>query len=148
MNALFSAHFVHGVSRIQQQAYRTVGTIRGVTRVTRRAQFPWRRITAAAGGGHEKSQQRHKYFLQYSTFAPERPQVRTWGRQTCFCPGRHLTSLRPWEQHPLLFTTNCTNRAFFFWRLHLTWPSHPGHSTTLLTCLALQMYKFNQWIWS
>jgi len=34
--------------------------------------------------GAEKSQQCRKYFLQYNTFAPERPQVRTWGRQTCF----------------------------------------------------------------
>jgi len=30
-------------------------------------------------GGAEKSQQCHKYFLQHSTFASERPQVRTWG---------------------------------------------------------------------
>jgi len=37
-------------------------------------------------GGAEKSQQCHKYFLQYSTFASERPLVRTWGRQTCFLP--------------------------------------------------------------
>ena len=37
-------------------------------------------------GGAKKSQQRHKHFLQYSTFASERPQVRTWGRQTCFLP--------------------------------------------------------------
>jgi len=26
------------------------------------------------------------YFLQYSTFASERPQVLTWGRQTCILP--------------------------------------------------------------
>jgi len=31
-------------------------------------------------GGVEKSQQCHRYFLQYSTFASERPQARTWGR--------------------------------------------------------------------
>ena len=36
--------------------------------------------------GVEKSQQCHKYFLQYSTFASERPQVRTWERQNCFLP--------------------------------------------------------------
>ena len=43
-----------------------------------------RQITA---GGAEKSQQCHKYFLPYSSFASERPQVRTWGgRQTCFLP--------------------------------------------------------------
>jgi len=47
-------------------------------------------------GGAEKSQQCHKYFLQYSTFASERLQVRTWGFQTRFLHGRHLTSLRPW----------------------------------------------------
>jgi len=45
--------------------------------------------------GAEKSQQCHKYFPQYSTFASERPQVRTLGRQTCFLPRGHLTSLRP-----------------------------------------------------
>ena len=45
--------------------------------------------------GAEKSQQRHKYFLQYSTIAPERPQVRTWGTKLASCPGRHLTSIRP-----------------------------------------------------
>jgi len=32
--------------------------------------------------GAERNQQCHKYFLQYSAFASERPQVRTWGRQT------------------------------------------------------------------
>jgi len=37
-------------------------------------------------GGAEKSQQCRKYFLQYITFSPERPQVRTWGRQTWFLP--------------------------------------------------------------
>jgi len=37
-------------------------------------------------GGAEKSQRCHKHFLQYSKFASERPQVRKWGRQTCFLP--------------------------------------------------------------
>jgi len=46
--------------------------------------------------GAEKSQQCHKHFLQYSKFAFERPQTQIWGRQTC--PGRHLTSLRPWVE--------------------------------------------------
>jgi len=36
--------------------------------------------------GGQKSQQCHKYFFQNSTFASERPQVRTWVRQTCFLP--------------------------------------------------------------
>jgi len=39
-----------------------------------------------SAGGAEKSQQFRKYFLQYSTFRSERPQVRTWWRQTCFLP--------------------------------------------------------------
>jgi len=62
------------------------------------AQFPGRRVTMGAPnhcsgrrmavGGivprpeilAEKSQYYHKYFLQYTTFASERPQFRTWGR--------------------------------------------------------------------
>jgi len=36
--------------------------------------------------GAEKSQKCHKCFLQYSTFASERPQLRRWGHQTCFLP--------------------------------------------------------------
>jgi len=39
-----------------------------------------------------------KHFLQYSTFASERTLVRTWGRQTCFLPGRHLPSVCPWAR--------------------------------------------------
>ena len=35
-------------------------------------------------------------------------------------------------QHPLLFTTNSTDRTSFLWRFHTTRPSHPGHSTILL----------------
>jgi len=35
-------------------------------------------------GSAKKSQQCHKHFLQYSTFASERPHAQTWGRQTCF----------------------------------------------------------------
>ena len=37
-----------------------------------------------SAGGAEKSQQCHMYFLQHSKFPSERPQARTWGRQTCF----------------------------------------------------------------
>jgi len=57
--------------------------------VTRGAQFPGRRITVRGAEwlrGTEKSRQYHKQFLQYSTSASERPQVYTWGRQTCFLP--------------------------------------------------------------
>jgi len=58
--------------------------------------------------GAEKFQQCHKYFLQYSTFASKRPQVRTWERQTCFlfrAPSNLVTPLlqtyyhsRAWEE--------------------------------------------------
>jgi len=40
--------------------------------------------------GAKKSQQCHKYFLQYSTFASEKSQVRTWGGKLASGPGRHL----------------------------------------------------------
>ena len=36
------------------------------------------------------------------------------------------------QQHPLLFTTNYTDRTFFVWKLNSVRPSHPGHSTILL----------------
>jgi len=36
------------------------------------------------------------------------------------------------QQHPLLFSTNHTDRTFFVWRLNSAWPSHPGYSTTFL----------------
>jgi len=74
--------------------------IRGVTRGGNGAQFPGRRMTARVA---KKSQQCRKYFLQYSTFASERPQVRTWERQTCFlprAPSNLVTLLRliAWER--------------------------------------------------
>jgi len=42
----------------------------------------------------------HKYFLQYSTFASEKLQVRTWGRQTRFltwAPSHLVTPLQPYS---------------------------------------------------
>ena len=36
------------------------------------------------------------------------------------------------QQHPLLFTTNHTDRTFFMCRLNSARPPHPGHSTILL----------------
>jgi len=47
----------------------------------------------------------------------------------------HIINATPPErlqQHPLLFTTNHTDRTFFGWRLNLAQPPHPGHSTILL----------------
>ena len=61
-----------------------------------------------AGAG--KSQKCHMYISQYSKFAPERFQVRTWGRQTCFLP-----------RVPFNFVTPlCGIRAFLF--CHNVWP--------------------------
>jgi len=56
------------------------------------AQFPGRRITA---GGAEKSQQCHKYFFQYTTFASERAQVRTPGAKLAFCPAGPANLVTP-----------------------------------------------------
>jgi len=41
----------------------------------------------------------------------------------------NVTLLERLQQHPLLFTTNHTDRTFFVWRLNSARPSHPGHST-------------------
>ena len=38
-------------------------------------------------------------FFNTANFLSERPQVRTWGRQSVFFPRRHLTLLRPCYQH-------------------------------------------------
>ena len=69
------------------------------------AQLFARRITMGqqiAAGGAEKSQQCHKYFLQYSKFASERTQFRSWGRQTCFLPrtpSNHIIPLFLMRRH-------------------------------------------------
>jgi len=42
------------------------------------------------------------------------------------------TPLERLQLHPLLFTTNCTDRTFFVRRLNSARPSHPGHSNILL----------------
>ena len=55
--------------------------------------------------GAEKPKQCHKCFLQYSAFAPEGPQVRTRGRQTC--PRCHLTSSRPWPYRTNMLRRPC-----------------------------------------
>ena len=72
---------------------------RGVTRGGKGGTIPQapnhyrgRRMTAE---GAEKSQQYHKYCLQYSTYTSERPQVRTWVRQTCFLPWTPPNLVRP-----------------------------------------------------
>jgi len=60
--------------------YQNSGVVRGVTRGNNCPGVESLREDA------EKSQQCHKYFLQYSRFTSEGHQVRTRGRQTCFLP--------------------------------------------------------------
>jgi len=48
-------------------------------------------------GGTKKSQQRHKHFLQNSTFASERLRFEHGGAKLASCPGSHLSSLRPYQ---------------------------------------------------
>ena len=58
--------------------------------------------------GNEKSQKCRKCFLQYSVFASERSQFRTWGRQTCFLPRApsNLGTPQSKLQNFLLFVSN------------------------------------------
>ena len=44
----------------------------------------------------------------------------------------NVTPTERLQQHPLVFTMNCTDRMFFLRRLYLARSSHPGHSTILL----------------
>jgi len=62
--------------------------------------------------GAEKPQQCRKYFLQYSTFASERPQVRTWGRQTCFLPRAPPNLVTSLLASDAICTVNFTGSAF------------------------------------
>ena len=56
-------------------------------------------------GGTAKSQQCHKYFLQYRTYASKRPQFRIWGCQTCFllrAPSNLITPLHDTHNNKLI----------------------------------------------
>jgi len=68
------------------------GASRGVAKG---AQFPWRRIFMGAPNDCRRQEvpTRSQVLPLMSTFASERPQIRTWGGQTFFLP--RLTSLRP-----------------------------------------------------
>jgi len=60
-------------------------------------------------------------------------------------PVRGDAMLTDWsQQHSPIFTTKSTDRPFFLWRFLLALLSHPGQSTTLLTCLFLQLRALNQ----
>jgi len=66
-------------------------------------------------GVAEKFQQFYKYFLQYSKLPSERPQVRTWGRQTCFLcrsPSNLVTPLLCLLQFKILLTSKITKTNY------------------------------------
>jgi len=89
--------------------------------------------------GTEKSQQCHKYFVQYSKFAAERPQVRTGGWQTFFLPRAPSDLVTP-----LLICTEMHTPSIFGKPLQpfLDWVSRvcyrpdnrAGHGTASLRC--------------
>ena len=64
-------------------------------------------------GGPETSQQCHKYFVQYRSFASERPQAPTWGSQICFLARAQCTLVMP----------VCDDKLF----LNHDAPQHPQH---------------------
>ena len=71
---------------------------RDITRV-KGGTIPGRGITAGAN----KPQQCHKHFFHNSTFASERPQIRTWGRQTCILPHQASSNF-------VTLSAQCTSR--------------------------------------
>jgi len=58
--------------------------------------------------------------LQCSTFAPERPQVRTWGAKLASWPGRHLTSVNLCAHTSALKFAGCSvhNVSQFTWLVY------------------------------
>ena len=62
----------------------------GATRGPKGAQFPARGVTME----RRKISTMSQYFLQYSTFASERPQFEHGDVKLASCSGHHLTSLR------------------------------------------------------
>jgi len=77
--------------------------------VARGAQFPGRRMAA---GGAKESHKRHKYILQYSEFASERPQFRTRWHQTCFLPRAPSDVVTPLALVMFLKVLLCAFRTF------------------------------------
>jgi len=53
-------------------------------------------------GGGDKSQQCHKYLLQYRTFGPKGVRFEYGEAKFASCPGRHSTLLRPWAHTSLI----------------------------------------------
>ena len=91
----------------------------------------------------ENSQQCHKYFLQYSTFASERPQVRTWGRQTCFlalAPSNLVTSLRqPTARMPHLSRQAISKGTEKLNVLHVDFDRIDTEGILTLTCIKIRI---------
>jgi len=69
------------------------------------------------------------YFLQYCTFASERPQVRTWGRQTYFLPLATAIQLRNIIKIAKVrkVTSDILRRSFYFQQSVLAWGLTDGH---------------------
>jgi len=80
---IFSSSFNHFHHRLNHCIKKVDCWHRGVTTGSKGGTIP---RAPNHCGEHRKSQPFHKYFLQYSKFPSERPQVWTWGRQTCFLP--------------------------------------------------------------
>jgi len=104
-----------------------------------------RKMTA---GGAGKSQQCHKCILQYSKFASERSQVRTWGRQTCFLPRAPFNLITPlYGMRAFLFCHNvCPScyvtipqfgHKFNFFQAIFAPPQQSGGHGTCHACNAL-----------
>ena len=104
-NSYTSIHkMVRSVVSINGTKYKVKCTavVRGVTRGARGAQLPGRRTIM----GTPKNPNNVTSTFFNRRFASERRQVRTWGAKLASCPGRHLTSLRPWSLYAWKTRTN------------------------------------------
>jgi len=124
-------------------------------------QYPGNRITMGApnhcGGrrmtvrGADKSQQCRKYFFQYNTFTSERPQFRTWGRQTCFlarAPSNLVTPLAAtelwlivktlvFETSNLVLSRDFASLCLWFLRCFFSNKALPNFEGLLFACKSL-----------
>jgi len=111
---------------------------RGVTTGVRGAQFHRRRITLRP----KKSQQCYNHFLQYSTFASERPQVLTWVRQTCFLPRPPSILVTPLSVRRLVPSRNSSTH---FYVAKLRYSQTADSLTALATALKLiSLFQFGR----
>ena len=88
----------------------TTGDTRGVTREGKEATIP----QAPNHCGRRWKVPTVSQVLQYTTFASERAQLRTWGCQTCSLTRAPLTSLHPWATSNLLRNLQHTSARVFF----------------------------------